>query len=422
MSDLEYWIWFSGLRCLRVRTRSALLDRFENAKGIWFADRSELEKIPGILPEELEELSRRDGSEAVKILRRCAEEDIQVITIQDAVYPDRLRNIPDPPYVLYVKGHLPSIDAEPVIGIVGTRRSTPYGDKMARNIAYEIAAGGGIVTTGLAGGIDSRAAEGALMAGGRVIGVLGVAINDVYPSWNGRLYSDVQTLGALVSEYPPDAKGSKEWFPRRNRIIAALSLGVVVAEAPPRSGALIPAHRALDYGRDVFAVPANADAGNSRGSNQLLREGAFLAENGWDVLKEYEAQFPDCIHKDGCGDIPKELSIPEENRKAEKSKDEKTLEKVTRGFLKFRSPVRKKEEAAVPVQAEASVLEAQLGSLNENQLKIIGAMDKASMHVDDIIDLSRLPAATVLSELTMLQIKGFVRQEQGKRFTLNIRK
>lgn len=420
MSDLEYWIWFSGLRSLRVRTKTALLERFASASGAWFAERSELEKIPGILNEELDELSSKNPGEAVKILRRCEEEDVQVLTIQDAAYPARLRNIPDPPYVLYVKGRLPAVDAEPVIGIVGTRRSTPYGDKMARNIAFEVASRGAIVTTGLAGGIDSRAAEGALMAGGKVIGVLGVAINDVYPSWNGRLYDDVLTLGALVSEYPPDAKGSSQWFPRRNRIIAALSLGVVVAEAPPRSGALITAHRALDYGRDVFAVPANADAGNSRGSNQLLREGAIFAENGWDVLKEYEAQFPERIRRDVSGEIPKEFSIPEENRKAEK-KDEKASEKVSAGFLKFRVPVRKKE-TAVPVQRESSPLEEQLKTLNENQLKIVGVMDRASMHIDDIIDLSRLPAAVVLSELTMLQIKGFVSQEQGKRFTLNIRK
>ena len=254
----------------------------------------------------------------------------------------------------------------------------------------------------------------------KVIGVLGVAINEVYPSWNGRLYLDVQTTGALLSEYPPDAKGSSAWFPRRNRIIAALSLGVVVPEAPKRSGALITAHRALDYGRDVFAVPANADAGNSKGSNQLLREGAAFTENGWDVLKEYEAQFPDRIHKEGSGEIPKEFTIPEEAQKEERKKDEKALEKVTKGFLKFRIPARKKEDP--PEQNPVPELEQQLQGLNENQLKIVGVMDKASMHVDDIIDLSRLPAATVLSELTMLQIKGYVRQEQGKRFTLNIRK
>ncbi len=414
MSDLEYWIWFAGLRRLRYSTRRALLERFGTPGGIWFAEPKELEKLEGILPDELNELAQRDMAEVNRIVRRCAEENVQILTFQDAAYPERLRNIPDPPYVLYVSGHLPAVDTEIVVGIVGTRKSTPYGDKMARSIAFEIASKGGIVATGLAAGIDSRAAEGALMAQRPVIGVLGCAINEIYPSWNGKLYEDVRACGALVSEYPPDVSGSRSWFPQRNRIIAALSVGVVVPEAPVRSGALITAHRALDYGRDVFAVPANADAPNGSGSNNLLREGAMLAENGWDVLREYESRFPDCILPDGKGDIPEELAVPEENRAAEQAEKEK---KPGKGFLKFRVPTRRHEETAARPK-----LEDQLQELNENQLKIIGVMSGRSMHVDDIIDLCRLPASAVLSELTMLQIKGFVTQEQGKRFTLNIEK
>ena len=418
MSELEYWIWFSGLRRLRYRTRRVLLERFASPRGVWFASEQELRRIDGILPEELDELLKRTEGDAVRTLRRCREEDVQVLTMQDAAYPERLRLIPDPPCVLYVKGHLPEVDAEPVIGIVGTRHSTPYGDKMARNIAYEIAARGGIVTTGLAGGIDSRAAEGALMAGGRVIGVLGCPINEVYPSYNTGLYQDVQANGALISEYPPDAGGNRSWFPQRNRIIAALSVGVVVAEAPLKSGALITAARALDYGRDVFAVPSNADAENGRGSNGLLREGAILAESGWDVLKEYEARFPERLHREGSGDVPESYAVPEQNRSAEQKSEAAAPEKK-QGFFKFRVPVRRKETAP---DAAPEKLEEQLAALNENQLKIVGVMDRVSMHVDDIIDLSRLPASVVLSELTMLQIKGFVKQEQGKRFTLNISK
>jgi len=411
MSDLEYWIWFAGLRGLTYRTRRALLERYINARGIYLSERDELQKVVGITTAELDALSDRDLSDAAKAVRRCGELDISIVTIQDAIYPERLRNISDPPYVLYVKGHLPAVDSEPVIGIVGTRKSTPYGDKMARSIAFEIASKGGVVSTGLAGGIDSRAAEGALMAGGRVIGVLGTAINEVYPKWNGKLYEDVQTMGALVSEYPPDAAGHREWFPARNRIIAGLSVGVVIGEAPVRSGALITAHRALDYGRDVFAIPGNADAPACSGSNNLLREGAILAENGWDVLKEYESRFPNCIFPDGKGSIPEEQIIPEQTKQAE-------IQPAApgRGFLKLRVPVKKRTEE--PMQK----LELQLGALSEQQLKIVGVMSGPEMQIDDIIDLSRLPAPTVLSELTLLQIKGFVTQSSGKRFTLNIKK
>lgn len=410
MSDLECWIWFSGLRCLRFRTRRALLDRFGGAKAIWFADRGDLEQLPGLLPEERKALTERDSAGPERVVRRCAELGVQILTWQDAAYPERLRNIPDPPYVLYVLGTLPAVDTEPVIAVVGTRRCSSYGERMTKRISGELAACGATVATGLAAGIDSAAAIGALDAGGTVLGVLGVAINHVYPSGNAPLYDRVKANGALISEYPPDAEGSKEWFPQRNRIIAGLSVGVVVPEAPQRSGALITAHRALDYGRDVFAVPANADSYTGRGSNGLLREGATIVSCGWDVMQEYERRFPDKV-----------VSAPvQETAEAEpeEAQPQESAEQAGKRFLSFRVPNRKKE----PQDAPQSRLAEQLSTLTENQLKIVGCIDRPSMHVDDIIDLTGLPASVVLSELTILQIKGFVRQEQGKRFTMNTMK
>ena len=404
MSELECWIWFSNLRRLRWRTRKALLRRYGGARELWFADPRELETLPGLLPEERRALLDRSDAEAKQIVRRCAEEHVRILTFQDAAFPERLRNIPDPPFVLYVKGELPAVDTEPVIAVVGTRHSTDYGNRTARRVAAEIAACGGTVVTGLAAGIDSRAAEGALDAGGRVLGVLGVAVNKVYPSSNTALYKRVEDHGALISEYPPDAQGTKEWFPQRNRIIAGLSLGVVVAEAPERSGALITAHRALDYGRDVYAVPSNADSVKGRGSNRLIMEGAALVTEGWDVLENYEAFYPERITK-------RDAELPDTKEPEEPLEPEPT----GKGFFRFRSPIRKKPE-------DERLLEAQLELLTEQQLKIVGVMNSPSMHVDDIIDLSGLPTAAVLSELTMLQIKGFVSQEPGKRFTLNISK
>ena len=407
MSDLECWIWFSGLHCLRFRTRRALLDRFGGAKAIWFADRSELEQLPGLLPEERKALAERDGAGPERIVRRCAELCVRILTFQDAAYPERLRNIPDPPYVLYVLGTLPAVDTEPVIAVVGTRKCSSYGERMTKRIAGEIAACGATVATGLAAGIDSAAAIGALDAGGCVLGVLGVAINHVYPSANAPLYERVKARGALISEYPPDAEGSKEWFPQRNRIIAGLSVGVVVPEAPQRSGALITAHRALDYGRDVFALPANADSFTGKGSNRLLREGAALVECGWDVMQEYAHRFPDKV-------VNAQTQAPSEAQ----PEPAQQPEQAGKRFLSFRVPNR----GGGGTESPQSRLADQLSALTENQLKIVGCIDRPGMHVDDIIDLTGLSASVVLSELTILQIKGFVRQEQGKRFTMNIMK
>ena len=413
MSDLLTWIWLASLPGLRAALRRALLDRFGQPRAVFAATERALLAC-GVTDEEAEQILRHDTSEAERILSRCGEVDVQILTMQDAAFPERLRNIPDPPVVLYVRGRLPAVDSEAVIAVVGTRKCSPYGEKMSRNIGYGIAKGGGIVVTGLAEGADSKAAEGALMAGGRVIGVLGTAINVVYPAWNGRLFDDVAATGALLSEYPPDAETHRGHFPVRNRIMAGLSLGVVVTEAPRRSGSLITASRAADYGRDVFAVPGNADAVGSRGSNALIRDGAKLVENAWDVLCEYENRFPDRLSPDGKSGVPAERTIPAGLAQEQEEKTE-----PGEGFFKLRVPTgRKKAKEKQP----AATLTEQLEGLDENQLKIVGVMTKPGMHIDDIIDLSQLPAATVLSEMTLLQIKGYVEPESGKRFTLKVKK
>ncbi len=408
--SLVHWIWFAEKR-LSYKTEKLLLESKTDPANIFYSQSDELEKM-GIAGEELQKLLDKELSHADNIIGRCAEKNVSIITIQDAVYPQRLKNIADPPLVLYVKGHLPSVDTEPVIAVVGTRKCTFYGEKITRDISYEMAARGATICTGLAEGIDSRAAEAALMAGGQVIGVLGTAIDEVFPKFNRGLFDDVAARGALISEYAPGYPGSKLAFPRRNRIIAGLSLAVVVPEAPERSGALITVRHALENGRDVFAVPSNADSKEGKGSNTLIQEGAGLVMRGWDVLREYKELFPDKISEKGPEKIPDQRYVPE--AKQEIPQEAKPLkEEPGKGFFKFRVPVRK---------AKNENLASQLSSLSENQLKIVAVMTKPSMHVDDIIDLSAMPASLVLSELTMLQIKGYVSQESGKRFTLNITK
>ena len=424
MSELVYWVWFSSLRGLRTVLLRELLSRLGGPKAVFMAERSALAEC-GTTDAELDRLlSSRELRSAERTIARCEELGISILTIQDAAYPARLRGIPDPPCVLYIRGRLPDVDSEAAIAVVGTRRSTPYGDKMARQLGYGIARGGGLVISGLAEGIDSCAAQGALMAGGRVIGVLGTAINEVFPRFNGPLFDDVAATGALVSEYPPDAEGSRRYFPARNRIMAGMSVGVTVVEAPFRSGALITASRAADYGRDVFAVPGNADAPNSRGTNALIRDGARLVENAGHILEEYENRFRDKLKPDAKLAVPEEMAVPK-TLHSEKSngpaKTKRHIEPAARengeGFFKLRVPVRRKKAEDAPPQ-----LGEQLEGLSENQLKIVSVMSKPSMHIDDIIDLSQLSASSVLSELTLLQIKGFVAQEGGKRFTLKITK
>lgn len=413
MTNLVYWIWFASKLNIKGKTKRELIAEFGDPKTIYYADEKPLSQIEDISHAEVQELLQRDLTSAKQTIISCNRGNIQILTYQDALYPERLKSIYDPPYVLYVKGALPAIDSEPVIGVVGTRDSSPYGEKMARNLCFELATGGAIIITGLAAGIDSRAAEGALMAGGTVIGVLGTAIDVVYPRYNTRLFDDVIATGAIVSEYPPGTLGSPNFFPLRNRIIAAMSVGVAVVEAPQRSGSLITAHQALDQGKEIFAVPGNVDAKGFVGSNTLIREGATLVTTGWDILGEFQDRFPDRISGKTAKKMPDERAQVKDEAQHEKTTKPETEKAV--GLYKHREKV----ERAKP-ETTSRTLEDQLSDLTETQLKIISSIGKRGTHIDDIIDVSKLSASVVLSEMTILQIKGVVTQESGKRFKLNI--
>ena len=277
---LKHWLWFSSRRGLGNSARLSLLERFGTPEQVYFADKKTLETAENLSEPGLASLMDKDVSEAREILERCKDRGIRIMTMGDAVYPGRLRNIYDPPLVLYVAGDLPDIDDEAAIAIAGTRKCTPYGIKTAERFGYEIAAAGGLVGSGLAHGIDTAGARGALKAGGRVLGVLGTAIDVVYPAENRDIFRRVTERGALISEYPPGAITQRSNFPMRNRIMSGVSVGVTIIEAPGGSGALITAARALEQGRDVFAVPGNVDAPSCAGSNSLLREGAEAVTSG----------------------------------------------------------------------------------------------------------------------------------------------
>ncbi len=426
MSTLKYWVWLSAMMELRPKTRCALLDVFGDPEAVYFADERQLLDRVQLAPAEREHVLHKSLERTNNILEVCQRDGISILTLADAAYPKRLSNIFDPPVVLYIRGRLPAVDEEAAIAVVGTRKATPYGIKMARQMGFELTKGGGLVVTGLAGGVDSAAAEGALRAGGHCVGVLGCAIDDIYPKWNGPLFNDVAVSGALVSEYPPGEPIQRRYFPERNRIISGLSLGVTVVEAPVGSGSLITANLASEQGREVFVVPGNADQANYIGSNALIRSGAALVSTGWDVLSDFEFLFPERLAKP---DPAKLLAFSREERQNVGSappvpEPERTVARPVQpenghGFAKLRvRNDRKRIDNAG--KREYIDLQEQLSGLSENQLKIVSAIDGPGIHVDDIIERTGLPVASVLSELTLLQIKGFVSQETGKRFTLNI--
>ena len=388
MSALKYWLWLTELPGLTNQTRLALLRHFPTPEDVYYADPEEVLLTEGITRQQAALLKNKDLSTADRILADCQRLNIRILTLQDAAYPGRLKNIYDPPCLLYVQGRLPVFDEEVAVAVVGTRDCTPYGVTCAEKLGYGLTRGGAVVVTGLATGIDAAATRGALRAGGVTAAVVGNGLDVLYPPESRYLYEDVAAAGAILSEYPPGTEPAGWHFPVRNRILSGLCLATLVVEAPERSGALITAGTALEQGREVFAVPGPIDAPTSVGCNRLIRDGAGLVSEAWDLLQEYEARFPDKLR-------------PEESRHQP-------------SILGYQA--RQKTEPR-PVPPSVSLSHNDL-SLTDDQITLLKALpEEEPMLVDDLIELTDLPTRRVLSALTVLEIEHLIEQHSGKRYT-----
>lgn len=291
MSMDEFYSWLALGSILRDRIAIAkrLIERFSTPEVVFSSSIEELGSVEGItmdLAREIKSFKHPSGEIADEI-KRIRVQGIKLVYLNHPDYPERLKNIDAPPLYFYMKGGL-SIEDSNAIAIVGTRRSTTYGRKVAEMLATGLSTAGLTIVSGMARGIDSFAQRAAIEAGGRSIGVLGCGIDVVYPRENKTLLADVVKNGAIISEFPLRTRPEKRNFPQRNRVISGLSLGTVVVEAAERSGSLITARFALEQGREVFAVPGNINSPMSRGTNNLIKEGAKLVVNTMDILQEFE--------------------------------------------------------------------------------------------------------------------------------------
>jgi len=272
------------------RKKNKLLEHFGSPLRIWEAEEKELEETgfctPAIISSVIDKKTR---DETYRLIERIERSNTDIITIQDENYPKMLKYIDDPPVVLFCKGR---IDAEAVcVGVVGSRRASPYGMDMARRISRELAEHNVTVVSGMARGIDSRAHTGALEGGGKTIAVLGCGTDIAYPPENRELMERICSTGAVLSEYLPGTKPVPYNFPARNRIISGLSQCIVIVEANEKSGSLITADFALEQGREVFAVPGNINSACSAGTNRLIKEGARIITNTGDILEELKISY-----------------------------------------------------------------------------------------------------------------------------------
>jgi DNA processing protein len=360
MSSHRDWILLSKLPHLGPRTSWQLVEHFGSPEKVLSASPQVLSRIPGLGEKGITSITHQAHNiEIDKDLKRIEKLGIEVISFKDSRYPINLKTIFDPPFLLYLRGTLEKEDTN-ALAIVGTRRATVYGKLIARRLARDLAREGITMVSGMARGIDTEAHRGALEAGGRTIAILGCGVDIVYPPENRGLMDEIIKKGAVISEFSLGEEPDAPHFPQRNRIISGLSKGVLVVEAPLKSGALITANFALDQGRDVFAIPGNINSPNSHGTNQLIKEGAKLVESVEDVLEE--------------------LNFSE-------------LAQLKKEKIKNKNP-----------------------SLSPEESKIFNLLKDEPSHIDLLVKLSRFPASKVGELLMRLQIKSLVRELPGKLF------
>ena len=341
-----------------------LYDHFGSIEKAWRADEKEIAGIEGLrrdaIKSFIESRAKIDLDTEVNKLKA-----VKVLCLEDSDYPSSLKNIYDPPPVIYIKGDLLPADSK-AIAIVGTRKASRYGLEMAKKFAQGLSSLGITIVSGLALGIDTAAHQGALQAKGRTLAILGSGVDTIYPSSNTPLAGEVEKSGAVISEFPLGAKPDTGSFPRRNRIISGLSLGTIVIEGGYDSGAMITAKYALDQGREVFAVPGNIELEQSKGPHWLIKQGAKLVESVEDVIEELRLSLPKMPNA--------ELRMPNEG--------------------------------------------INYSELDENERKIVSLLSIEAKHLDRISLESGLSTPQVSSLLMMMEIKKVVRQLPGKMFSL----
>ncbi len=347
--DARYWVAFHRAKHIGPVRMQRLIERFGDLERAWRAPAVSLRAV----------LDERSMASVATVraeldlnaeMARIAAAGVTVLTLADREYPRLLREISAPPPVLFLRGDLDPAD-DIAVGIVGTRRATSYGREVTASMAAELAAARVTVVSGLALGVDAAAHRAALDAGGRTIAVLGSGPDIIYPYEHRRLAQGILESGCILSEYPPGRKPDAQNFPARNRLISGLSRGVVVVEAPERSGALITADFAADQGRDVFVVPGSVLSASSGGGNRLLRDGARPVRSGFDVLED--------------------LGI---------------------------------DPAGRPMAAQQ-----RLPEINGDERTVLSALTSDPVHLDDIAVALAMPVSVVSAMLVMLELKGVAR-------------
>lgn len=396
MNNREYWLWLTNLRHIYSPQITALLEKFEGVREIYEADYSDYLGIEHIGKKEIASLCDKNMQSSAKISDRLERMGAHTLCIDDEFYPDALRNLYQPPYVLYVYGERLNWNEVFAVSVVGSRKCTDYGIANTRRICTELAHEGVVIVSGMAKGIDTEAHRSALEAGVKTVAFLGCGIDIVYPPENKELMDAIAKNGAVMSEFPLGTGPYAKNFPIRNRLIAAFSRGTLVVEADEASGSLITAGYALENGKDVFAIPGDVGRAMSIGCNSLIKSGgAKLTENADDILSEYEYELANSPN------IKNTISEPIFVRSGEIKISEYTATADTKS-------------------KKASITDARYDGLDKDSLAVIETLTDGERHIDEICRLTEMKVADVSSLLMLLELEGYVNALAGKRFELNL--
>lgn len=361
MPELRYWVGLSLVPEIGPVLTKRLIDYFGSPSAVFSAGKQRLREVEGLGQEKADRITGfSDWALVDRHLKESEKNRISVVTCGHPEFPEPLREVDGAPPVIYMKGEYRPEDRY-AIGVVGARRHTDYGEAVTRKFSGELASSGFTIVSGMARGIDTLAHKAALSAGGRTIAVLGCGLDVSYPPENRGLMEAISGSGAVLSEFPPGTRPLKEHFPRRNRLISGLSLGVLVVEAAESSGSLITASYALEQNREVFAVPGNITSGNSRGTNMLIRQGAKPVLEANDVIAE--------------------------------------LAPALKGFIRAET--------------------RQAAALSDTESRLCASLTREPKHIDSISREAGLPVHVMLDLLLSLELKGVIRQAGGKRFYLS---
>ena len=397
----EYWIWLQTALGAGANTAD-ILSYFETPEKLYLAGSDEW-RLSGLFTEKrINALRNSTPSQTMAVFKECRAKGYTILTPDDVGYPDRLKNLPDMPLVLYGLGDCSVIKDELSIGMVGTRDASSYGIETAQKLSYRLAEAGATIVSGGALGIDSEAHAGAMLAKGRTFAFLGCGLSYAYLKENAALRRAITRYGALFSEYQPFAAPTRASFPIRNRLISGTTLGIVVIEAGVKSGSLITADRALEQGKDVFAVPGDIVRSSFDGTNHLIKNGAKPVFSADDILSEYEYKYGHLYDSEKAS-----LSLNELN------------------YVDYRKPKAKGEKTKItePVKQKTSVADTKADStppqgVSDDAKAVYKALSKGEMHIDDIVRATNMKMNTVLSSLTELEIFGAVEQMPGKKYKL----